>query len=306
MEEKTEYLPHDRLFKELIQTFFAEFMEAFFPEVARWMDFSEVEFLQQDLFTDITAGEQHRIDILAKLKLKGGETIILIHVEPQSYYQMDFPERMFIYYSRIYEKYRLPVLPIAVFSYNKQKETPSLFTVRIRNFESIRFRYMSIHLIRKNWKEYIQSNNPVAAALLSKMGYTKKEKVQVKVEFLRMMARMELDPARMALIYGFFDSYFKLTDKEDELVMSSIKNLDPQETDQILRLPNSFYDKGYKKGKEEGKKEGKEEGVKDGERRATLRIAKRMLEKNQDLAFIIECTGLTEEELKKLKENEGR
>ncbi|MCB6949658.1 transposase, partial [Roseburia faecis] len=75
------------------------------------------------------------------------------------------------------------------------------------------------------------------------MGYTKKEKVQVKVEFLRMMARMELDPARMALIYGFFDSYFKLTDKEDELVMSSIKNLDPQEADQILRLPNSFYDK---------------------------------------------------------------
>ncbi|MGG3984223.1 DUF4351 domain-containing protein, partial [Heyndrickxia faecalis] len=207
-------------------------------------------------------------------------------------------------------KYRLPVLPIAVFSYNKQKETPSLFTVRIRNFESIRFRYMSIHLIRKNWKEYIQSNNPVAAALLSKMGYTKKEKVQVKVEFLRMMARMELDPARMALIYGFFDSYFKLTDKEDELVMSSIKNLDPQETDQILRLPNSFYDKGYKKGKEEGKKEGKkegkEEGVKDGERRAAIRIAKRMLKKNQDLAFIIECTGLTEEELKKLKESEGR
>ncbi|WP_046721271.1 hypothetical protein [Heyndrickxia coagulans] len=72
--------------------------------------------------------------------------------------------------------------------------------------------------------------------------------------------------------------------------MKGIKNLDPQEADQILRLPNSFYDKG----------------LKDGERRAALRIAKRMLEKNQDLAFIIECTGLTEEELKKLKENGGR
>ncbi|WP_046721273.1 hypothetical protein [Heyndrickxia coagulans] len=76
--------------------------------------------------------------------------------------------------------------------------------------------------------------------------------------------------------------------------MKGIKNLDPLETDQILRLPNSFYDKGYKKGKE------------DGERRAAIRIAKRMLKKNQDLAFIIECTGLTEEELKKLKESEGR
>ncbi|WP_237342374.1 hypothetical protein [Heyndrickxia coagulans] len=55
--------------------------------------------------------------------------------------------------------------------------------------------------------------------------------------------------------------------------MENIKNLDPQETDQILRLPNSFYDKGYKKGKEEG--------VKDGERRAAIRIAKRMLKKTR-------------------------
>ncbi|WP_026684981.1 hypothetical protein [Heyndrickxia coagulans] len=71
--------------------------------------------------------------------------------------------------------------------------------------------------------------------------------------------------------------------------MENIKNLDPQEVDQILRLPNSFYDKGYKKGKE------------DGERRAALRFAKRLLEEPVDLDLINQYTGLSKEKCKKLK-----
>jgi hypothetical protein len=47
------------------------------------------------------------------------------------------------------------------------------------------------------------------------MGYTNKEKVQVKKEFLRMLVRLELDPARMHLIAGFFDTYLKLDEKEN-------------------------------------------------------------------------------------------
>lgn len=33
------YTDHDQLFKELIHTFFAEFLELFFPEVHRWLLF---------------------------------------------------------------------------------------------------------------------------------------------------------------------------------------------------------------------------------------------------------------------------
>ncbi|MEC1697372.1 hypothetical protein [Schinkia azotoformans] len=55
-----------------------------------------------------------------------------------------------------------------------------------------------------NWWNYIHSNNPAATALLSKMGFTEKEKVQVKKEFLRMLVKMELNPAKAELINGFF------------------------------------------------------------------------------------------------------
>lgn len=57
---------------------------------------------------------------------------------------------------------------------------------------------------KKNWRDYIKSDNPVAAALLSKMGYTEEEKVEVKKEFLKMLVRMELDPAKSKFLSDFF------------------------------------------------------------------------------------------------------
>ncbi len=47
---------------------------------------------------------------LVETKLKGYETIIIIHVELQSYAQTGFNERMFHYFSLLYNKCRKPVL----------------------------------------------------------------------------------------------------------------------------------------------------------------------------------------------------
>jgi hypothetical protein len=73
--------------------------------------------MEQEVFTDIVKGEKREIDILAEVSLKGENRIILIHVEPQSTLQNEFHERMFIYCSRLYEKFRKPILPIGVFSW---------------------------------------------------------------------------------------------------------------------------------------------------------------------------------------------
>jgi len=113
-EQKTDYTDHDRLFKELIKTFFQEFVEVFFPKEYPYINFSTVKFMEQEVFTDIVKGEKREIDILAEVSLKGEDQIILIHVEPQSSYQKQFHERTFIYCTRLYEKYRKPILSIAV------------------------------------------------------------------------------------------------------------------------------------------------------------------------------------------------
>ncbi len=187
-------IDYDRLFKELLSTFFEEFMLFFFPQVYEHVDFHHLSFLSEEVLTDVTTGEKHRVDLLVEAKLKGEDGLIIVHVEHQSYTQSSFPERMFIYFSRLFQKYRRRILPIAIFSYDAIRDEPSSWIVEFPFLTVIHF--LTIELRKLPWREYIRQDNPIAAALLSKMRYNESEKVEVKKEFWRMLVRLELDEAK--------------------------------------------------------------------------------------------------------------
>jgi len=84
-EDPSQYIHHDQLFKQLIHTFFSEFLEVFFPEVHHHVDFSTIKPLSEEMFTDLIEGESRQADIVIEGKLKGTDSLIIIHVEPQSY-----------------------------------------------------------------------------------------------------------------------------------------------------------------------------------------------------------------------------
>ena len=44
-------MDHDRLFKELLTTFFLDFLEVFCPELAKYLDQGSLEFLDKEVFT---------------------------------------------------------------------------------------------------------------------------------------------------------------------------------------------------------------------------------------------------------------
>ncbi|MFK7693348.1 Rpn family recombination-promoting nuclease/putative transposase [Paenibacillus sp. HJGM_3] len=248
-------IDHDRLFKELIQTFFREFMELFFPQASAGIDFDQLTFLSEELFTDVVAGERRRVDLLAQTKQRDENVLIIVHVEPQSYYQKDFAERMFIYSTRLYEKYRRRILPIGVFNYDGIRDEPDTFGWGFPFLEVMQYRFYTLELRKCDWRHFVRQNNPVAAALLSKMGYTEDEKVQVKLEFLRMLVRMELDPARMHLIAGFFHKYFTLNEREEMKLREEIRMLDRQEESLLAKLRTHWEVDAESRGKIEGKTE---------------------------------------------------
>ncbi|MDQ0157311.1 PD-(D/E)XK nuclease family transposase [Robertmurraya andreesenii] len=292
-EETNYYIDHDRLFKELIKTFFQEFIEAFFPEEYGYIDFSQLTFLDKEIYTDIVMGEKREVDILVETKLKGKDTIVIVHIEPQSYFQHEFHERMFIYNSRLYEHHRKPILPIAVFSYPNKRDIPTQFTISFPTLKIHEFQYLQLHLIKKNWRAFIHNNNPAAAALLSKMGYAEEERIQVKLEFLRMLSKMELNPAKMELLYGFFETYLRLNEKEEERMREEITKLPEHEMNQVLKLPNSYFEKGIK--------QGIKEGIEQGKLIQGIEIAKKMLGKGIDVNSIREFTGLPKEMIEDIK-----
>lgn len=59
-------IDHDHLFKELLSTFFVDFIELFLPDVMAYLEPDSVMFLDKEVFTDVTAGERYEADLLVQ------------------------------------------------------------------------------------------------------------------------------------------------------------------------------------------------------------------------------------------------
>ncbi|RXS87550.1 Rpn family recombination-promoting nuclease/putative transposase [Geobacillus sp. PK12] len=295
-------IDHDRLFKELIQTFFEEFILLFFPDMHEHIDFRHLSFLSEELFTDVTAGEKYRVDLLVETKLRAEDGLIIVHVENQAYIQPSFPERMFLYFSRLFEKYRTRIVPIAVFSYDALRKEPSVFSIEFPFGDVLQFRFFPVELRKKHWRDYIRHDNPIAAALLGKMGYTESEKVELKKEFLRMLVRLELDEARQRLLLGFFETYVKLSEEEEQQLQREVKAMETKEREKVLELIISYEQKGRKEGLEEGMKRGIEQGIKQGMKQGMKQLIRNMARKGMTVEDIARLVDLPEEDVRGLLE----
>jgi predicted transposase YdaD len=61
-------IDHDQLFKELLTTFFVEFLELFFPQVRTYVDTDSLVFLDKEFFIDLVTGEKRAADIVVKAR----------------------------------------------------------------------------------------------------------------------------------------------------------------------------------------------------------------------------------------------
>jgi len=223
-------MDHDRLFKELLTTFFVDFLEVFCPELAMYLDPGSVEFLDKEVFTDVTHGDRHEVDLIAKAQFRRQPLGFLIHVEAQARQQDIFPQRMFTYFARFHEKYRLPVYPIAVFSFATPRDLePDEYRVDFPDLRVLSFRFRGVQLNQLDWQDYEKRRSPILAALMANMHRGPEEAARVKLACLRMLSELGLDPARRELISGFIDSYLRLTIEEEQQFGAELQKLRPQE-----------------------------------------------------------------------------
>ena len=244
-------IDHDRLFKELIQTFFWEFIELFLPEVLEYVETDTLTFLPEEIFTDVTSGDKRKIDLLAQVKWEGQDSYFLIHLENQAYNQKEFERRMFHYFARLDAKYLLPIFPIVIFSYDEPKRPEkSQYTVNFPNRKVLEFNYFSIQLNNLKWRNFLNQPNPVAAALMAKMDFQPQERVRVKLECLRMLVTLQLNPAKIELISGFIDTYLRLNTAEEQELNTELKQANLVEEEQIMEIVTSWMEKGIEQGEQ--------------------------------------------------------
>ena len=236
---------HDQLFKELLTTFFVEFLELFFPSILEYLDTDTIAFVDKELFTDVVGGEKKIMDIVALAKFQQQNYSFLVHIENQASSDTEFNRRLFRYFCSLFLKYDHPVYPIVVFSYDSpQRLDRSNFTIDFPDKQVLNFNYEIVQLNRLNWRDFLQQKNPVAAALMAKMKIEEGDRPQVKAECLRLMVTLKLDPARMYLISGFIDTYLDLDRQEELIFQSQLSTMELEEQEQIMQITTSWERKG--------------------------------------------------------------
>ena len=257
-------IDHDRLFKELLTTFFWEFIQLFFPEVAAYLDAEHLTFLDKEVFTDVTIGAKYETDMLVQAKFQGKDAYFLVHLEHQAQEQAGFDKRMFRYFARLYEKYDLPIYPIVLFSYEAPQKPkspePKRHRVTFPNKTVLDFRYEVIQLNRLNWRDFLQQPNPVASALMARMKIAPKDRLRVKVECLRLLATLRLNPAKMQLISGFIDTYLRLNAEEQGVFQTELAKLEPETKEVVMQIVTSWMEEGIQQGLQQGLQQGQQEG----------------------------------------------
>lgn len=203
---------HDSPWKDALEDFFRPFLEFLYPQVAKLIDWDlPIVFLNAELQKITSDAESHRCyaDKLVQVALLNGEEYwLLIHVEVQGEPEANFAERMFTYYYRIRDRYKKPLISLAVLTDTQESFRPQSYSFALAGC-AIRFDFLSVKLL--DWwprlEELKNSTNPfallIAAQLTAKLVKDGKTRVDNLMAFYRLAIGQALgrDDIRKLLIF---------------------------------------------------------------------------------------------------------
>ncbi|MEK7831615.1 MAG: hypothetical protein AAB401_11050, partial [Acidobacteriota bacterium] len=165
---------YDSPWKDVLTLFFPEFMQFFFPQVHDAIDWARgYEFLDKEMqrLSAKAAVGRRTVDKLARVWLKNGNELrVLIHIEVQGQREAEFPQRMFVYNYRLFDRHKSPVASFAVFTDEDQNWRPDEYRTEIFGTElSLKFTAVKLTDYRAHLAELEQSDNPFAVVVLSQL-----------------------------------------------------------------------------------------------------------------------------------------
>src|SRR5438132_7716207 len=202
---------HDQRLKVLLRELFAEFLQLFFPEWADRFDFTGLEWLDKEVFTDPPQGERRYLDLVARLPVRQAVSlagpppadhwVVLVHVEIESAESVaSLRRRMFEYYEPLRRRHGVPVLPIGLYlrvgldglGWDSYEEY--FWERRI-----LRFEYAYVGLPALDAVPYLTGENLLGLALGALMRVPPERRVELRAEALERIAESQVDPYRRSL-----------------------------------------------------------------------------------------------------------
>jgi len=219
-ENKEYHARNDLLWKGILEELFEDFLRFFFPEADKRFDFNRgFEFLDKEL-EQIFPPEEDRfaprhVDKLVKVHTREGHDVeILLHCEVQGSRQANFPERMFRYYARLWDKYPRPIAAIAILTDGNRRFRPACYEQSFLG-TSLRYRFICYKVLDQPDAELEKSENPFAMVILTVKAALKAQKLgekglyRLKMELARRLHAKQIPNKKQRALMNFLRFYLR-------------------------------------------------------------------------------------------------
>lgn len=287
-------MSHDQLFKELLRIFFAEFLELFFPDVARQLDLKRATFINTENFKDFPEGGALRSDVAAEVPTRmpdeGTPAIVHILIEVEGQRSRWFPGRMWEYYATWRLRRHQPVFPIVVYlspgtgGIVEEEYRESLFGRQL-----LIFRYAAVGLPDLRADDYRESANPLSVALSATMRPSSAGRLGQKFDALLRIARSQLEEGQKLVLATIVESYLKLSPKEEAEFRQALIREEGTEVGTFV----SIYEE---RGIEIGLQRGIQEGLLQGQQNYLLKMLRNKFGELSE-SIVAQVKAMTSEDL---------
>ncbi|MGK7904229.1 MAG: transposase [Hormoscilla sp.] len=163
---------YDGPWKQALMDYFPACMEFFYPAAYADIDWDRgYEILNTELQKIVPEAKVGRrvADILVQVYRKNGSPInVLVHVEVQTEYEVDFPKRIHTYESLIELRHDAPVASLVIFGDDRPKWRPKKHVSKIWENKTIRsYRVVKLLDYQNKWSELERSTNPFAVMVMA-------------------------------------------------------------------------------------------------------------------------------------------
>lgn len=253
MSKKDRYWTYfDEAWKNVIEKLFPHLLNFFIPDLYSDADLSKgFVFLDKELekLSKKSKKGAKYVDKLAKVSLiNGNDQWILIHIEVQGYADNEFPERMFRYFYRIFDRYNEKIVSLALITGTDKSLSKGRFEFKAYG-SGVDFKYLSPRLMDYDKSKLEQDNNPIALVILAsqeaELAKKKGKAFDIKRRLIRMMYERGYKRDDIIAIFEFIDWVITLDDKDEELIRDEIERLE-----EVNKMPyiTSIERIGMKKG----------------------------------------------------------
>jgi hypothetical protein len=294
----------DEAWKALLQVYFGDFLDFFFPDLGRELERGRYDFLDgelQSLSRRIRTGKRIADRLVRVFLRQGGETWLLVHLEIQGKAEAWFEERLFIYSYRIYDRYRMDVVTLAVLTDDEKGFRPCRFEMgRFGSRHCFEFPSVKLYDYRDRVEELEKSTNPFAVVVLAylRLHQTKmrrRERLEWKIALATGLDEKGFTEDTRNDLLNFIDWLLALPEPLEIEFGDAMKK---HEEEKNMAYVTSFERIALKKGRAEGREEGREEKA--------VEMAVMMIRDGYQRAVVLRLTGITGEQYEALAESERR